>query len=254
LLGSIFRRRNNGELKFYAKVDADPVPGWNHYFSFDLTREKARHNRVIDIGCWTGSYVSLLADANPTNLVGVDINREALEIAKERNPEIDFVLCSVLCLPFAEETFDVATFWTVIEHIPRDTEPVALTEINRLLRLGGNLFLSTESNKLRSKALDPAYFLTGHRHYSAEKLKTYLLGSHFEIREYFLREGLFSCLSLILLYIGKHILQTPLRNNPFVDLAKGEYRREGFKIIFFVASKAGQAEQRFCTCNKTRPG
>jgi ubiquinone/menaquinone biosynthesis C-methylase UbiE len=208
---------------------------------------------VIDIGCWTGSYVSLLAIAHPTNLVGVDTNREALEIAKERNPETDFVLCSVLSLPFAEETFDVATFWFVIEHIPRDTEPAALAQINRLLSLGGTLFLSTESNKLRSRALDPAYFLTGHRHYSAEKLKSFLGGSHFNIQEHFLSEGLFSCLSLILLYLGKHVLQTSLRNNPFMDLAKREYRREGFKVIFFVASKAGRAEQEFCAGGKTRP-
>jgi SAM-dependent methyltransferase len=193
-----------------------------------------------------------LADANPTYLVGVDINREALEIAKERNPETDFVLCSVLCLPFAEETFDVATFWTVIEHIPRDTEVAALREIHRLLRLGGSLYLSTESNKLRSKALDPAYFLTGHRHYDAEKLKGYLSRSHFEIQENFLREGLFSCLSLILLYLGKHVLQTPLRNNLFVRLAKGEYSREGFKLIFFVASKAGWAEEKFSAATNTR--
>jgi len=252
LLNSIFRRRNNGGLKFEAKVDADAVPGWNHYFAFDLTREEARHNRVIDVGCWTGSYASLLADANPTNLVGVDISREALAIAKDRNPEADFVQCSVLCMPFADETFDVATFWFVIEHIPRYTEPAALTEINRLLRLGGTLFLSTESNKLRSKALDPAYFLTGHRHYSAERLKSYLLESHFETQEYFLSEGLFSSLSLILLYVGKHVLRTSLRSNPFMYLARKEYRKEGFKVIFCVASKAGKVERNSSALKKTR--
>jgi ubiquinone/menaquinone biosynthesis C-methylase UbiE len=252
LLRSIFRRRNDGGLKFFSKVDADPVPGWNHYFSFDLTKEKALHNRVIDVGCWTGIYVSLLADANPTYLVGVDTNKEALAIAKDRNPGADFVLCSVLCMPFAEETFDVATFWFVIEHIPRGTELAALAQINRLLRLGGTLFLSTESNRLRSKALDPAYFLTGHRHYSAEKLKNYLKGSHFETQEHFLSEGLFSCLSLILLYFGKHILQTSLRKNPFMDLAKGEYRKEGFKVVFFVSSKASGTEQGFSVATKTR--
>jgi SAM-dependent methyltransferase len=252
LLRSIFRRRNNGGLKFEAKVDANAVPGWNHYFSFDLTREKARHNRVIDIGCWTGSYVSLLADANPTNLVGVDISREALAIAKDRNPEADFVQCSVLCIPFAEETFDVATFWFVIEHIPRDTELAALAQINRLLKVGGTLFLSTESNKLRSRALDPAYFLTGHRHYGAERLNSYLRGSHFDVQEHFLSEGLFSCLSLILLYIEKHVLRISLRNNPFIDLARSEYRREGFKVIFFVASKAERPGEKFSNPRKTR--
>ena len=211
------------------------------------------HNRVVDVGCWTGSYASLLADANPACLVGVDINKKALEIAKNRNPEADFVQCSVLRMPFAEETFDIATFWFVIEHIPRDTEPAALEEINRLLRFGGTLFLSTESNKLRSKALDPAYFLTGHRHYSAEKLNSYLQRSHFDVQEHFLSEGLFSSLSLIFLYVGKHIFQTSLRNNLFMNLAKREYRREGFKVIFFVASKAGRgAGQKSSKAQKTR--
>ncbi len=237
MLKAIFRGKADGNLRFDPKNDSNKQPGPHHYFALSLTRAEATHRRIIDVGCWTGGYVSLLVHVKPSILVGVDINSDALKEAHRQNPEVSFVLSSTLHLPFANETFDVATFWTVIEHLPRNEELRALSEMNRTLGADGKLFMSTESNHLLSRILDPAYFFAGHRHYATSKLLGYLSHSHFEVERYFIREGLFRCLSFILLYVYKHVLHIPLRRNFFDDFSRREYGRQGFKTIFLIANK-----------------
>jgi hypothetical protein len=132
---------------------------------------------------------------------------------------------------------DLVTFWTVIEHLPLNGEMAALREINRTLKENGKLFMSTENSHALSKLFDPAYFLAGHRHYSGEQLAAYLKGSDFEVESHFIREGLFRCLSILLLYFSKHITRHPLRKDPFRHLSEREYLHNGFKTIFFSATK-----------------
>lgn len=50
--------------------------------------------RILDIGCGKGSFTHLLKKKN-NNVVGIDISKTALAIAKSRFPDIDFLTLDV---------------------------------------------------------------------------------------------------------------------------------------------------------------
>jgi glycosyltransferase involved in cell wall biosynthesis/2-polyprenyl-3-methyl-5-hydroxy-6-metoxy-1,4-benzoquinol methylase len=76
------------------------------------------HKRVIDLGCATGLLAKLLVDKGCA-VTGVEINPEAAKVAAQYCDrvivaDLDFVSLKEL---LAEETFDVAVFGDVLEHL-----------------------------------------------------------------------------------------------------------------------------------------
>jgi SAM-dependent methyltransferase len=97
--------------------------------------------RVLDLGCGAGEFATALraAGAQP---VGVDVAREALRRAAEREPALDLRLWAPgEPLPVEDAAFDVAWAGEVLEHVV-DLAPW-LSEVRRALRPGGELLLST---------------------------------------------------------------------------------------------------------------
>jgi hypothetical protein len=62
-------------------------------------------------------------------------------------------------------------FADVLEHLPRNDEKLALRELARILHPEGRLLITTPNNRLSFKVLDPAWVLTGHRHYGSDDLR-----------------------------------------------------------------------------------
>jgi SAM-dependent methyltransferase len=119
--------------------------------------------RVLDLGCRYGALTEYYAEGN--EVVGVDIDREALEHAEARLgiqalwADLDYPLA------FMDATFDVVVIGELLEHI---REPERLIEqAHRVLRPGGALVGSTPNgfrlkNRLRFLAgrhpeLDPTH-------------------------------------------------------------------------------------------------
>jgi SAM-dependent methyltransferase len=99
---------------------------------------------LLDVGCNVGALLSDVArDFNPAKLVGVDINRDALETATTRHPEIAFVHADAWNLPFESETFDTVTCLEVIEHVEAERRADVFREMRRVTRPGGRLIVST---------------------------------------------------------------------------------------------------------------
>jgi 2-polyprenyl-3-methyl-5-hydroxy-6-metoxy-1,4-benzoquinol methylase len=97
--------------------------------------------KVLDIACGTGYGLGLLRK-RAAFVVGVDIDHEAATDAKsERGTNAAVLLGDGTRLPFAAESFDVVTSFETLEHLHKRAE--FLAELNRVLRMGGRLFLST---------------------------------------------------------------------------------------------------------------
>jgi SAM-dependent methyltransferase len=56
------------------------------------------------------------------------------------NPQVDWQIVDSCRLPFADETFDVATSFSVIEH--QDDKPLAISQVARVLKPGGRFAIS----------------------------------------------------------------------------------------------------------------
>jgi ubiquinone/menaquinone biosynthesis C-methylase UbiE len=101
-----------------------------------------RGNRVLDVGCGPGFYITeLLPTLGPEGaVVGVDPSRDMLTVAAERAGEranVELLEGSATALPVASSSFDRALAVQVLEYV--HDIPAALREIRRALRAGGRL-------------------------------------------------------------------------------------------------------------------
>ena len=91
---------------------------------------------VLDIGCGYGWTLARLAGKVP-DLVGVDLDEEALASAKAHYAGIRFVLQTGADLPFEPDRFDAVIFSDVIEHVGDPNKQPVIDEAWRVLKPGG---------------------------------------------------------------------------------------------------------------------
>lgn len=106
---------------------------------------------VLDIACGSG-YGSELLSRVAKQVIGVDINMNALEYAKKHHQQsnIEFKqgdLNAKLDLP--DNYFDVATCFETLEHV--EGQHNGLSELRRVLKPGGLLIISTPDKNIMSK-------------------------------------------------------------------------------------------------------
>ena len=96
---------------------------------------------VLDIACGTGYGIGLMR-STARFAIGVDVDPEAVrEAKKESHGSAAVLLGNGIGLPFDDETFDVITSFETLEHLHERRE--FLAELQRVLRVGGKLILST---------------------------------------------------------------------------------------------------------------
>jgi SAM-dependent methyltransferase len=97
-------------------------------------------DRVLDIGCGTGSLTFTLPEiANVAGVTGVDLTEPYLEFARARNADrrISFQQVDARALPFEDNSFDRAFSMLVLQFIPDAARAVA--EMRRVVRPGGTV-------------------------------------------------------------------------------------------------------------------
>ncbi|MEM7068437.1 MAG: methyltransferase domain-containing protein [Pseudomonadota bacterium] len=94
---------------------------------------------ALDICCGQGIVAEGLAKAG-TAVTGLDFSPAMLEMARARVADVSFVEGDAMALPFADNSYDVATMGFGILHVP-DTD-AALREAHRILKPGGTFTYS----------------------------------------------------------------------------------------------------------------
>jgi len=101
-----------------------------------LVRLVGRGQRVLDLACRSGNFTQHYCHGN--DVIGVDIDRKALDLLRERlGLETHWLDVDYEPLPFPSASFDVVVFTEAMEHLrfPRR----ALAEIRRVLKPDGRL-------------------------------------------------------------------------------------------------------------------
>jgi SAM-dependent methyltransferase/alkylhydroperoxidase family enzyme len=94
----------------------------------------AKGDRLLDIACGAGLAVELAA-LRGAECAGIDASQRLIDIARDRSPNADLRVGDMHELPWADDTFDVATSFRGIW----GTTPEALDEARRVLKPGGRL-------------------------------------------------------------------------------------------------------------------
>ena len=130
----------------------DPLLRWTlreKEFRGKLLRQArvAAGDRVLDVGCGTGSFAVLLKQAHPeAHVIGLDADARVLAIARAKAAQagVDVAFQQGLAdaLPFAGESFDRVVSTLVLHHLARHAKLGSLREILRVLRPGGEFHLA----------------------------------------------------------------------------------------------------------------
>lgn len=223
-------------MSFMRGVDKPEVKG-EHQQEFAFAKKYIKGKKVLNVGSWTGPF-EILARKVAKKLTAVDVEEEALKVLKANIPEVECVVASAHDLPFEDNTFDVVTFWATIEHIPVGYELASLKEMNRILKPGGYLFLTTMQYNVRSNILDPGYWLVGHRHYRDQQLEDMLSEAGFKSEQIKKTGGYTIAFHAWAFYFFKHIFRHDLPQVPKIEEAfEKDFASPGFYQIAIRAKK-----------------
>jgi ubiquinone/menaquinone biosynthesis C-methylase UbiE len=194
---------------------------------------------MLDLGCGTGSYTYIV---DREGCVGVDLDINALRVAKKYCKNSEFMVSSALSLPFRDGIFDVIFMWEMLEYIESGSEDRLLQEIYRISTPEARLFLSAPNYNFLYNILDPDYIFRRQRHFKLSEIINSVTKSGFAIRRYDIRGGWNTIIAMNIFYFFKHILHKKngkiLRH--FEKKSENELvsnRKKGITNIFVVAEK-----------------
>jgi len=143
-------------------------------FKYKQARDFIPHSNalVLDIGCGSGIGCYYLTREKQNSVIGIDISTKPKH--QLQNAVFIFIRMDCLSMGFRDNCFDAVTLLSVIEHL--SDPPQCLKEIQRILKPGGTLLLSTP-NRLASSPmsnLKKPLSLDHTKEYSPEELRNLL--------------------------------------------------------------------------------
>ncbi len=132
--------------KFYDQWWKDGAIGVSNDFKWKWPNIKRtlpkKNSTILDFGCGDGRYIQAISDVGTYKMIGADISEYALKKAKKRFPDVTFYRISGdEKIPVKSNSVDYVIAGDVIEHI--FDARIFLTQMNRILKNGGKIFIST---------------------------------------------------------------------------------------------------------------
>lgn len=202
---------------------------------------EVKDKAILDIGSSFGWFEKFALENGCKEITGLEYDSALLSEAKTQisDRRARFIQGSALNLPFPDETFDMVTLFDVIEHIPKNTEQKALAEIRRVLKNGGEFYLSTPNKSFIANLFDPAWYF-GHRHYSLKQLKNLCQKENIAVKNSYYGGGWWDIIYMTLLYFFKWVLRKEAPFKVFFDKKRDEEyltKPNMFNIIFVKGQK-----------------
>ena len=138
-------------LHCYNKVADDyATERWNELYKKRLDQlllnEFASVNKnkgpCADFGCGPGQTTKFLYDTGLKNITGLDLSPAMIAVARRLSPQIKFETGDLLNIAYPTKYFDSALAFYAIVHFNNDEIRKCFSEVNRVLKVGGNFLFS----------------------------------------------------------------------------------------------------------------
>ena len=127
------------------------APSWYNFRHWSIFRSELealarrwQKGKLLNIGCAHGP--DFLPFRQGFELYGVDFSAEMLKFAEKYSQKFGFVvnltLADVCHLPYPDQTFDWAISVATYHHLRGGEQPAALSELKRVLKPGGEAFIT----------------------------------------------------------------------------------------------------------------
>jgi cyclopropane fatty-acyl-phospholipid synthase-like methyltransferase len=97
----------------------------------------APHSTVLDLGCGTGVPIARALSVASHRVLGVDISRAQLALARRQVPEAQLVRADLSRCHFRPVSFDAVVIFYAMFHTPLSEHPLIIRRISEWLRPGG---------------------------------------------------------------------------------------------------------------------
>jgi len=137
------KKESDFSKKFLSVEDEIRQASWYCSYRKEIYRKIGlRHlKNILDAGCSAGAITEELGKWG-SEVIGVDLRKGAIEIAKARTPSSKFLVCNIEDMPFCAESFDAITTAFTIMWLKNPEK--FFKESYRILRKGGYLVIFAE--------------------------------------------------------------------------------------------------------------
>ena len=126
LVESLYKNSKSNEIWVELQKSQEEKAWKREYYidSINLIKQHVQKNNInlLDVGCNNGYFLEVAREVTNWNLKGVDLNKNAINFAKEKGLDVEEVLLSELN---DKKAYNLFTLHGVLEHIP---EPGRLLE------------------------------------------------------------------------------------------------------------------------------
>ncbi|TET55434.1 MAG: class I SAM-dependent methyltransferase [Actinobacteria bacterium] len=148
--------------------------------------QKNSPKKILDAGCGEGFVLEHLRKDVNADFIGLDIESNALDIARLKNPQIDFKHASVYEQPFEDNSFDLVILSEVLEHLEEPDK--ALSEVSRVTKRYALISVPQEpiwrvGNLARLKYMRSFGNTPGHINHWTRRAFVGLISNYFDVRE-----------------------------------------------------------------------
>jgi len=149
-----------------------------------------KSGRILDVGCGVGVDSGYMVSKG-FEIIGVDLSKEMLRLAKQRFPQIEFKLADIRKLDFPLNSFNGILASCSLIHIPKKDFPQTLKNFYRMLKKEGVIYIALQGGNSEEIIIDEPFkpdeklFLNI---LSFDEIKNLLEGTGFSIVKKYERE------------------------------------------------------------------
>lgn len=103
-------------------------------------KQIADSSTMVDLGCGKGIYFQYLVSKRFKHVIGIDIDKRALQEAKSRYSNVNFIVADAQSIPLRSSSTDIIILAELLEHL--NSPEMCLKECYRILKEKGVILVS----------------------------------------------------------------------------------------------------------------